>query len=187
VDEFAGALPEGEIRRFLEKALPSPSAGQLAEAKRLLSEGDNMKVAELLEPIVGSEPGHAEARVLLAQALLHSAPERIPVLLEPIKSDSEFGDRAEALRSLGRLAQMAHQPNAFPEDKVRQRYLAGANAVQTGDFEAALSAFIEVLERNRNYDDEGAKRACKAIFQVLGMRNLLTDRFFRAFSSALHA
>lgn len=36
-DEFVGALPEREIRRVIKKALPSPSAKQLAEAQQLLS------------------------------------------------------------------------------------------------------------------------------------------------------
>jgi len=44
-DEFVGALPEREIRRFLEKAIPSPNANQLVEARRLLSEGANTAAA----------------------------------------------------------------------------------------------------------------------------------------------
>jgi hypothetical protein len=49
-----------------------------------------------------------------------------------------------------------------------------------------LEAFIEVLERNRQYDTAGAKEACKAIFQLLGRTHPLAERFFRPFSSALH-
>ncbi len=186
-DEFVGALPERAIRRFIETALPSPSARQLAEARRLLSEGANGPAASVLEPIVSSEPRDPEARVLLAQALLTSAPARALTLLEPLGANGEFADKANALRTLARLAQLASQSNELPEAKVRERYLAGAAAVQSGDFAAALAAFLEVLGRNKQYDNGGAKEACKAIFQLLGARHPLVERFFRAFSSALHS
>jgi putative thioredoxin len=187
VDDFVGALSEREIRRFLEKTLPSPNAGQLAEAQRLLAAGSSAQAAEILEPIVNSNPGDFGARVLLAQALLSSAPERIKALLEPVGPDSELADRATALRTLARLALLAREPAGLPDARVRERYLSGAVGVQSGNFAEALPAFIEVLERDKAYDNGGAKEACKAIFQLLGTRHPLTERFFRSFSSAVHS
>ncbi len=187
VDEFTGAIPEREIRRFLEQAIPSPAAAQLAEGRRLLSEGKNDAAAKVLEPIVRDMPGNEEARVLLAQAVMSTAPLRVESLLEPIGPDSEYAERGEAVRTLARLAQLAVQSGGLPENKVREKYLAGAAAVRSGDFGSALDAFIEVLERNREYDEGGAKKACKAIFQLLGMRHPLVERSFRAFSSAVHS
>ena len=186
-DEIVGALPEREIRNFIEKALPSPSARQLAEAQWLVSEGAYSPAAKLLEPIVASEPSNLEARVLLAQALLSTDSERVTALLKTIEPDSEFAEKANAVRTLARLAQLADLPAALPDAKVRERYLAGATAVRSGNFALALEAFIEVLERNKLYDNGGAKEACKAIFQLLGMRHPLVERSFRAFSSALHS
>ncbi len=186
-DEFVGALPEREIRHFLEKALPSPSASQLAEAQRLLNEAANGAAAKLLEPIVSGEPANLEARVLLAQALLSSAPERIPTLLEAVPPHSDFSEKAEAIRTLARLAQLVKTSADLPDAKVRDKYLAGAAAVRSGNFGAALEAFIEVLERNKQYDNGGAKEACKAMFQLLGMRHPSVERSFRAFSSAVHS
>ncbi len=186
-DEFFGALPEREISRFLEKALPSPSAGQLAEAKRLLDEGSGTRAAELLGEIVATDPENLEARVLLAQAVLGTEPQRITALLEAVGPDSDFSERASALRTLAGLAELADHPAAAPEAKVRERYLEGAAAVKSGNFGRALDAFIDVLGRNKEYQNGGAKEACKAIFQLLGMRHPLVERSFRAFSSALHS
>jgi putative thioredoxin len=186
-DEFVGALPEREIRRFLDKALPSPNAQPLTEAKRFLNEGAHSTAAKLLASIVDNEPGNFEARVLLAQAHLTLSPEQIPALLQPVTPDSEFADRANAIRTLARLAQLPDQPGILPADKIREKYLAAAHALRFGDFGKALDALIEVLERSKDYDNGGAKEACKAIFQLLGMRHPLVERSFRAFSSALHA
>jgi putative thioredoxin len=186
-DEFVGALPEREIRRFLEKALPSPNAGRLEEAQQLLRKGMNTAAAQVLEDVVSSDAGNAEARVSLAQALLGTTPERALSLVEAIGPDSDFADRAAALRTLARLAQLAGKVGELPEAPVRERYLAGVAAVRTGDFGKALEAFIEVLERNKQYDNGGAKEACRAIFQLLGTRHELAERYLRAFSSALHS
>jgi len=187
IDEFLGALPEPEIRRFLDRALPSPHAEKLAEARRLLADGSPDAGAALLESILQIEPENTECRLLLAQALLGSSPERIPALLEPVGADSEAADLAQALRTLARLSQLAIQQEALPEGKMRDRYLAGATALRAGDYAPALEAFIEVLERDKSYDQQGAKEACKAIFQLLGRRHPLAERYFRGFSSALHS
>ena len=90
-DEFVGALPEPEVRRFLDKALPSPSAGVLAEAQRLLVEGATSAAAERLEPVVRAEPGNLAARLALAQAVLFREPGRVGGLLEPVGPSSEAG------------------------------------------------------------------------------------------------
>jgi putative thioredoxin len=159
----------------------------LAEAKRLLEEGANSAAAQLLEPIVASEPGNSEARVLLAQALLGTDPDRITTLLSSVGPESELSERADAIKSLARLAQLVKRPTALLEANVRDRYLAGAVAVSSGNFGAALEALIDELGRNKQYENGGAKAACKAIFQLLGMRHALVERSFRAFSSALHS
>ncbi len=187
VNEFVGALPEREISRFLEKALPSPTANQLGEARRLMKEGADAAAAALLESVIAAEPANLEARVLLAQSVLSTGPECVSSLLESLTPDSEFFEQANAIRMLARLALLTKAPASLPEASVRSKYLAGAAAVRSGDFAAAVEAFIEVLERNKQYDNGGAKEACKAIFQLLGMRHPTVERFFRAFSSALHS
>jgi putative thioredoxin len=186
-DEFVGALPEREIRRFLDNAVPLPSAGQLAEAKRLLDESANAAAIKLLEPIVSAEPGNLEAVLLLAQASLNTDPEQTAALLKNIPPHSEFSEKADAIRTLARLAHLASAPATLPEANVRDKYLAAATAVKSGKFGPALEGFIEVLERNKQYDNGGAKEACKAMFQLLGPRHPLVEGSFRAFSSALHS
>lgn len=185
VDQFVGALPEREIRKFLDKALPSPNAKDLAAAEQVLARGNPLAAAELLEPIVSQEPGNTPARVLLAQALLGVAPQRVEALLSTVSADSDLADKARALRTLARVAQAPDHPAALPSHTVRDQYLQGAAAVRSGDYAVALEALIAVVSRNKEYGE--AKDACRAIFLLLGLRHPITDRFMRSFSSALHA
>lgn len=186
VDEFMGMMPEGDVRRWLEAALPSPHAASVAEAQRLVAAGSLAQAARLLEPVVAAEPSHEQARVLLAQCLLGPAPERVESVLADIGSDSELAERAAGLRTLARVAASAAQPDTLPEAPVRARFLAGAQAVRSGDYPAALEAFIEVIQRRSDYHDGAARQACRAIFQMLGPRHPISERYHRAFSSAVN-
>ncbi len=187
VNEFLGALPEPQVRQWLNQALPSPNAEVLAKAKGMLAGGRASEAAARLEPVVASEPANEPARLLLAECCLVAQPQRVADLLTGIGLESEFADKAAALRTLARIADVAEHPDQLAEAPVRARYVEGAKAAKKGDYAKALAAFIEVLQRQRDYDNEGAKAACKAIFQHLGIRHPISEQFHRAFSSALHS
>jgi putative thioredoxin len=186
-DEFLGALPESEIRRWLNKAIPSPHAATVARAQALLAEGAVAKAIKLLNPVLEAEPDNEPARILLAECLLAVDPSRVAATLQVIGTESEYAERAEVLRTLARVALAAEHPEQLPESKVRERYLAGARSIRKGDYASALEAFIEVIEKMRDYDNSGAQEAGKAIFKLLGVRHPIAERYYRAFTSALYS
>ncbi|MCB1125613.1 MAG: tetratricopeptide repeat protein, partial [Verrucomicrobiae bacterium] len=186
-DEFLGALPEAEIRCWIDKNLPSPLAAQVDEARSLAEAGNWTGAQERLSEIVKAEPGNEDARLLLAEALLRIDPVGVPAVIAPIDATSESFEKAGALGVLAGVAVLADHPEQLPEAPVRERFLGGCQAVRTGDWAAALAAFIEVLERRKDYADGSARNACRAIFQFLGFRHPVAERFHRAFSSALHS
>ena len=98
-----------------------------------------------------------------------------------------MAEEAGVRRSLPGLASLTDTAGPLPEGPVNARSLAAAAAVRAGDFDAALEGFIDVLGRRRDYDQGGAKKACQAIFLLLGIRHPTVERLHRAFSSALHA
>jgi putative thioredoxin len=187
IQEFTGALPEAQIRRWLEKALPSAAPGIVEQARALLAQAQWNEAVRLLEPAVAADPGQQEARVTLAEASLHLEPSRLEELLRPVPADSDFAEKAAALLRLGQLATLVNQPAPAPPGKMRDTFLAGAGSVFQGGYEPALEAFINVIERDRGYWNGAAQAACKAIFQLLGHRHPIAEKKFRAFSSALHS
>ncbi|MFT4590219.1 MAG: putative thioredoxin [Limisphaerales bacterium] len=187
IDEFFGAKSEAEILDWLKEALPTTETEKLWEARRLLDAGDAPGAAVLAEAVHQADPDDVDARMLVAEAVLTSDPGRIAELLKSIGEASDYFDKAEALRRLATLCLAADAPDGLPEGKMRERYLDGAKAVTAGDYSAALEAFIEVIERQRDYAKEGAKEACKAIFQLLGIRHATVEKHYRAFTSALYS
>lgn len=185
-DEFVGALPEAEIRRWLAAAVPSPENAKLAEARRLMAGMAFREAAGMLRGVVETEPGNAQARVLLAEALLHTDPAGVEGALQGVDSDLEANERAEALRTLARVAALADQPAGLPEGPAKESLLAAAQAVRQADWGAAFEALIRVLREQRALGGGLARDAGRAIFVLLGIRHPVCERFHRAFSSALH-
>jgi putative thioredoxin len=184
VHELLGALPEVELRRWLAKHLPSPNAGAMKEAHRLVNEGLLADASKLLENALALDSGDEAAALLMAECQLALAPADVSATLKPINDASDHATQANALRELARLRLQASE---LPAGKGRAACTAGLNALAQLDYATALESFIKVIESDRKYHDEAAKAGCKAIFQILGIRHPISERFHRAFSSALHS
>lgn len=187
VNEFQGALPEAMIENWLDKNLPSPLRKKIAEAFRLVAEARIDEAQGLLKKILKAEPQNAEAAVLLGNIYLYSDATEAMAAVSFIEADSEFYQQAESIRNFGRLFQFADSPEQLSEDDVKAGYLQAIHSLKTKDFDTALNHFIEVLQSNRKYDDDGARKACIAIFKYLGEDNELTRKHRPAFSSALYS
>ncbi len=185
-NEFVGALPEPQVVEWLRQALPSKYRTQLDGAKQLLEEGSAAKAEEILQTVVAAEPGNDQAIVLLAQAVLSSDPSRAVGLVAPVALGSEYFDSAEAVRALANMFTIEEDLSLLPVDSARDVYLAAIRAARAGDFEAAIDGFVDVIRRNRYYDDDGARKACIAIFRLLGEDHPVTKSQRIAFSSALY-
>jgi putative thioredoxin len=185
-DEFVGALPEERVEQWLKKALPGKHQDQVKKAQQLLLDGNTRKAQKLLKPIVAAEPENHQAAVLLAQAYLEKEPQKAVETVQNVTPASEFFDAAEAVRTFGGLFHAVKHVKQLPEDPVKDLYLAAIKHIQSGDFEQALQNFISVIRKNRNYQEDGARKACIAIFSFLGNDHELTRQYRSEMSSALY-
>jgi len=186
VDEFVGALPEPAVRQWLETAIPSPRAGAVVEARAAIERGDFAAAAAAARAVIEAEPENAEARVVLAEALLHVDPGAVQGTLAPVREDVRHTDRIEALTTLARIGVLADHDSALPPSDAREPLIAGARAVRSGDWDAALEGFIASLRADRGYADGAARAAGRATFLLLGLGHPACEKHFRAFSSAVN-
>jgi putative thioredoxin len=184
-DEFVGALPERAVVDWLSKAIPSEHRRFVESARQFIRDGRLSGARQLLEPVLVAEPTNEAATVLLSQTYLEADPGRALELLADVGQGSENHDSAEAIRTLAGLFQRVESPDALPDAPVREMYVTAAGA-GSGEYDSALSASIEVIRKNRSYDDDGARKACIAIFKLLGEDNPVTRKHRPAFSSALY-
>src|SRR5574342_614618 len=105
-------------------------------------------------------------------------------LVKDIEEGNPLANKANAVRTLHRLMQLKETANAPKEDW--NLYQQGIAAFKKGKFAEALEAWIELVSRNRQLDDDGARKACVALFTVLDSEHELTQRFHRRFTSVLY-
>lgn len=183
--EFTGALPEAMVREFLLKFLPSASDKQAQEALKLEQEDKISDAKSLYETVLKSEPNHPKAllgsgRLLLNEGAHSAALERLDKI--PIVAD----ERKEADRLIARLrlqeggaqdeSALRAKLKSHPDDLETRFELAQALAAMER-YEEALREFLVIIRSDRDFKDDGARKAMIQIFEVLGSENPLTDKF----------
>jgi len=194
VDEFNGALPESELRAFIDRLLPPAQAGLREEAAALVVEG---RLEDALAKLVQATQEHPEdegARLDAADVLLQlgRADEAGQILApEYIKEAA----RAQALRARAALAAGGADTAALEaklaadaDDHASRLELSKALAAG-GNYRGALEAALEVVRRDRFFDEGAGRKAILQIFEALGSDEKFDDlvrEFRRALSAALN-
>lgn len=187
IDEFTGALPEYAVRQWLEKALPSENKKRIERAQMALTTGNDAEAKDLLEAALAEEPENPKARVLLAKLIVFSDPERATELAESAAfAGSSYIQIPEAIRTIAALQAHHHNPDELPDDPVKATYLAAIEAVRSNNYDTALQHFINVIQTNRYYDDDGSRKACIALFNLLGADHPATLKHRRMFDMVLY-
>jgi len=200
-DLFQGALPESEIRRFIEGLLKltggsMPAADLLAEAKAAQEEGATEEAVELFRALLAEEPENAEAwggllRALLAlgqereaQAALDQVPQAIAGHAEIAGARSALALAEEGRRAASQLAAYQKRLAADPADHQARYDLATAlNA--TGRREEAAEALLEVMRRDRAWKEDGARLQLLKFFEAWGLEDPATIAARRKLSALL--
>jgi putative thioredoxin len=200
-DLFQGALPEGEIKRFVEGLLKlaggqMPAADLLAEAKAAAEEGDHQTALQLYGALVQEEPENAEAFAGVARSLMELGQEEqaLQVLdnlppkiadhaaIASVRSTLELA--AEGRRAREKTAEFEQRLAADPDDHAARIELAVAlNAA--GDREAAVDALLEAFRRDRAWNDEAARKQLLKFFEAWGFSDPATVAGRRKLSSLL--
>lgn len=185
IGEFVGALPEHMVVQWLKTNLPSRNQSKIEEASVLIAEGRIAEAQPLLESILAEEPDNHQTKILLAKTYLFENPARAEQLAEQV-DDPQYSAMSEAVKTLARLITLESEPEQLPDSPTKEQYLAAIAELRQQNFERALEKFIDVIQNDRYYDDDGSRKACIAIFRILGEEDPTTQRYRREFSSALY-
>jgi putative thioredoxin len=185
VDGFVGALPESQIRGFIERLvgpLQNESAALLAEADEAAAKGDAAGAAAIYSEILAEDPGEAKAigglaklhvaagRLDDAKALLETAPAALPGKeQDPAVVAAWAALRlAEQASNVGELAPLEQAVAANPDDHQARFDLAVALSAK-GDRDAAADQLLEIIRRDRKWNDEAARKQLLQLFEAWGL------------------
>jgi len=187
IDEFTGALPEVAVRQWLDKALPSENKKRLQQVEMLLATDEVEAATALLEEVVREEPLNPQAAAMLAPLLVFDEPDRAATLARTAASaEPRFLQVADAVVTFAHLITLGQDPSSLPDEPGRDAYLAALKATGDNDFDTAIQHFIAVIQQNRYYNDDGARKACIAIFNLLGPDHPITRKHRRMFDMVLY-
>ncbi|MGQ0444727.1 MAG: thioredoxin [Beijerinckiaceae bacterium] len=197
VDGFVGALPERDLKGFVER-LAGPldeGAGRLAEAAALLAAGDTEGAAELYVAIMAENPGDPAAVAGLAKLLIAAGElESASTVLDSVAAGGERDNAVIAARAalalagqaaaLGDASELMGKIAANPGDHQARFDFAILLNAQTRREEAAAE-LLEIIKRDRDWNDDGARKQLLQFFDAWGAADPATIGARRKLSTLL--
>ena len=192
VDEFAGALPEAEVRQFLEKHLPRPSDPYVDQALQLVQAGQVDEALDILQQIQPQDPGNHRILVAMAEAHASKGESQTALgLLEALPPEAADSPEVEALRArLNLESQLADSPEraelearleADPGDS-EARYQLAMRLVAERVYEPALEHLLTLMQKDPQYEDGAARQGLLKVFDLLGSDPLVATYRRRMFN-----
>src|SRR5579871_6427928 len=184
VDGFMGAIPESQIRTFIQQLSGGGHGGHdhaeevLAAAEEAFNAGDVGMAGQAFGHVLQDEPGHPKAVAGLARCYLKSGDvERAKKTLQLVRPDGATDEAVRAVEAELRLREQASAAGdtadltakltADPNNH-QARYDLALALDAKGDRESALTALLEIVSRDRKWNDDAARKHLVTLFEAMG-------------------
>lgn len=185
VDGFMGALPEGKVREFLDKHLPTPEAlaaeEEEEEALDLLAEGQTEAALEKLQHAVATDPANEAARFDYVKLLLQMGrDDDAKVAFAPVIATAAQNRRFDALqRWMNAIDSIAETPDfakaeAEFDAKITAnrrdfdaRFAKAQLLMATQRWTDAMDELLDILMRDKAWRDDLARKTYIAILELI--------------------
>lgn len=199
LDGFMGAQPESAVRQFVDRLIGEDAeadvAAVLEAAEAALEAGDLQTAAGTFAAILQEDQQNAQALAGLARCYLKSGDaeraEQTLALVPPDKVSSAPVQSAKAALELAKVADQSDNRTelearlaADPSDHQARFDLAVALAAR-GQKSIALEHLLDLVRRNRSWNDEAARKQLVQLFDAWGPKDPLTLEGRRKLSSIL--
>ena len=185
IDGFMGALPEGQVRGFIERLVGPLTSGAdelVAQAQAAAAKGDSAGAAALYSRVLTEDEGNVKAIAGLAKlhvdrgdlaqarAVLSLAPAPAPGKdLDPaISAVNAAIDLAEHAAAVGDIVQLERALAANPADN-QARYDLALALNARGERAAAADRLLEIIKRDRKWNDDAARKQLVKFFEAWGL------------------
>ncbi|MBK9349398.1 MAG: tetratricopeptide repeat protein [Sulfuritalea sp.] len=177
VDEFTGALPEAQVRAFIDKLLPSPAEPLRIAAQEARASGETELALSLLDDASQADPGNETVQLDMAEIRIEAGQiDAARALLDALEHKARDASRHKALQARLKLvaagggadaAALQARIAANGDDPDARLQLANALAL-SGDYRPALEHLLAIVRRDRKWQDEAARKAMLDLFTLLG-------------------
>jgi putative thioredoxin len=201
VDGFLGALPENQVAAFIERLTKDRISGdekdQLKLADTALVDGDPAGAAEIYAQILAEDGANVHALAGLARCYVETgaieqAKQTLAMVPDGKRNEPSVAaaraaiDLAEQAVSVGPIGELEHKVSANPTDHQARFDLAIALNAK-GRRQEALDHLVEIVRRDRKWNEDGARKQLVQLFEAWGPTDPLTVDGRKRLSSILFA
>jgi putative thioredoxin len=201
IDGFLGALPESQVTAFIERLIKDRVGGeekdQLKEADAALAEGDATTAADIYAEVLAKDATNTQAlagltRCYVETGAIDQAKQTLALVPQAKQNDPAVAaaraalDLAEQTKSVGPVGELEQKVAANPLDHQARFDLALALNGQ-GQRQDALDHLLEIVRRDRKWNDDGARKQLVQLFDAWGPTDEATVEGRRRLSSILFA
>jgi len=191
VDEFSGALPESEVRAFLDRLVPGPADELRAQAAELRLAGDISAALQKLAEASKIDPDHLGVRLDAAEIMLDlGEADEASRLIAGVPDDvdprvPQLKARLQFMGAAGEDEAALTARVAADENDLEARLKLANLLVAAGQVEAGMDQLLEIVRRDRSFGDDIGRKTLLSVFDLLGGGELLS-RYRRMLASTLH-
>ncbi len=182
-DEFSGALPEGEVRAFLDKHIAAPveqpaEQGPVAVAEALMAQGQPDAALQVLREAQAEDPENGDIAIALGQACVATGnfddARKCLSILNDVDAKKPGATKLKGLLTLSdaddATKDEASLVAAIQQDATNSEacYQLGVKQALRGEFETSFETLLALMLRDREYGDDGARKTILSIFDTMG-------------------
>lgn len=194
--QFSGVLPPEGIRQVLQPFLPRDSDRAVESALALLQQGKAAEALALLRQALAGDPDNYRIHPVLGQALLDTgALDELETMLRDLPTNLAHEDAFLLLQAHLGFARMAgdapplaelEQHVAADDGDLEARYALASRKVVEQDYESAMELLLDIVRTDRQFRDDGARKALVDVFALLNNEGPLVRRYRGLLSAALN-
>jgi putative thioredoxin len=191
VDEFYGALPESEVRAFLDRLVPGPAEELRAQAAELRLAGDMSGALQVLADASRIDPAHIGVRLDAAEIMLDlNEADETRRLIAGVADDADprvpqLKARLQFMGAAGEDEAALAARVAANENDLEARLKLAQLRVAAGQYEAGMDQLLEIVRRDRSFGDDIGRKTLLSVFDLLGGGEL-SSRYRRMLASILY-
>ena len=196
VDEFSGALAEAQLREFIDKHLRPTEESQLQQAINSYHQGDTESAMTQMQEVLLAEPENPMVRIEFANILMREKRfDDARDLLNSLNMDDKNNPAALALfgqlesidtvMSAPDIEELLQAVEKDPRNSLAREQLS-AHYKLRGDYVAAMDQLLEIVRRDRNYNDDIGRTKLLKIFEMLGHEHELVGQYRRKLAQTLN-
>lgn len=193
VQDLEGPQEEATLRGILDQITMSPIERIQEQIRVLIEQGNRAGAIALLQQVIQEEPTNHAMQVELADLLImdnRAAEARLIVAGLPVDT-AGINKPTNRLKFIDRAADLLPMPElegkvAADEDDLQSRHQLAIRLVVDDQIEAALEHLLVMLQKDKTFEDELARKTMIEVFELLGKGDPVATAYRRRMFAFLH-